>query len=109
MAWVMEIFRVGYCQPGRQSVIAFGNPNKIKDSVEWPGAQINQTLRILARKLRLGRQNAAQKIVGAIEGGNDALKRAIGAWASVRSVRAFDLPHEEQVRLGLVCNGGHRG
>jgi hypothetical protein len=101
MAWVLELFRVGYCQPRRKSFIAFGNPLKLKGSKEWPGPQINQTLRILARCIRLGRQGAVQKILGSISAGPDSLKRAIGPWAIVRPVRLFDIPNEEQARLGL--------
>jgi hypothetical protein len=108
MAWVLRLFAVGYCKPGRQTVLAFGHPEQIRRSREFPTAQVKQTLRILARALRLGRQHTAQKILGGISAGADSLKRTIGARASVRSVRAYDLAHEEQLRLGLVWNGGHR-
>lgn len=106
LAWVLRLFAVGYCKPGRQTVLAFGHPDQIRRSKEFPTVQVKQTLRILARAFRTGRQHTAQKVLGSISAGTDSLKRAIGARASMRSVRAFDLPHQEQLRLGLVWNGG---
>jgi hypothetical protein len=95
-ARALEAFAHGYSRP-RNSFIQFA----VLGSQVQREVSRRQTLRVLARRIRLDGRTAVNRILGAIPGNHDALKRAVGPWASLWPIRRHQVSADDQQRLGL--------